>query len=52
MDKVSNARIRELCGVTKWLNERIDEDVLLRFSYVGRMENYKIAECLCGGVGW
>ena len=29
MDRVSNAQIRELCGVKKGLDERIDEGVLL-----------------------
>ena len=28
MDRVPNARIRELCGVRKGLDERIDEGVL------------------------
>ena len=28
MDKVPNARIRELCGVTKGVDEKIDEGVL------------------------
>ena len=28
MDKVPNARIRELCGVTKEVEERIDEGVI------------------------
>ena len=28
MDRVPNARIRELCGVRKSLDERIDEDLL------------------------
>ena len=28
MDRVPNARIRELCGVTKGVEERIDEGVL------------------------
>ena len=37
-DRVSNARIRELCGVKKGLNERIDEGVLRWFSHVERME--------------
>ena len=32
MDKVPNARIRELCGVTKGLVERIDKGVLLWFA--------------------
>ena len=35
MDKVLNPRIRELCGVTKG----VDEDVLRWFGHVGRMEN-------------
>ena len=34
MDKVPNSRIRELCGVTKVMEERIDEDVLRWFSHV------------------
>ena len=28
MDRVPNARIRELCEVTKMVDKRIDEDVL------------------------
>ena len=28
MDKVPNARVKELCGVTKTVGERIDEGVL------------------------
>ena len=28
MDRVPNVRIKELCGVTKGVDERIDEDVL------------------------
>ena len=28
MDKVPNARIRELCGMTKGVDEKIDESVL------------------------
>ena len=39
MDKVPNARIRQLCGVTKSLDEKIDEGVLPWFSHVERMEN-------------
>ena len=31
MDRVPNARIRELCGVTKEVDERIDEGVLRWF---------------------
>ena len=35
MDKVPNARIRELCGVTKGVDEKIDEGVLRWFGHVG-----------------
>ena len=34
MDKVQNARLRELCGVTKGVDERIDEGVLQWFDHV------------------
>ena len=36
-DKVPHARIRELCGVTKGLNESNDEGVLWWFGLVERM---------------
>ena len=38
MDRVPNARIRELCGVKKDLDESIDEGVLRWFGHVERME--------------
>ena len=39
MDRVPNARIRELCGVKKeLLDERIDECALRWFGHVERME--------------
>ena len=44
MDKVPNARIRQLYGVTKGVNERIDEGVLRWFGHVERMEKGMIAE--------
>ena len=44
MDKFPNARIRELCGVTKGVDERIDESVLRKFGHVERMENDKTGE--------
>ena len=44
MNRVPNARIRQLCGVTKGVDERIDEDVLLLFDHVGRMKKGKIAK--------
>ena len=36
MNKVSNARIRELCGVTKEGDKKIDEVVLRWFGHVKR----------------
>ena len=44
MDRVPNARIRELWGVTKGVDERIDEGVLWWFSHVERIENDRIAK--------
>ena len=46
MDRVPNARIRELCGMAKGVDERIKEDVLNWFSHVERMENDIIAKSL------
>ena len=43
MDKVPNARIRELCGATKEVEERVDEGVLRWLGHVERMENDRIA---------
>ena len=39
MDRVPNARIRELCGVTKGVDEKSDENVLRLFGHVERMKN-------------
>ena len=50
MDRVQNARIRELCGVTKGVDERIDKGVLQQFSHVERMENDKIHKRIYVGV--
>ena len=44
MDKVLNSRIRQLCGVTKGVYEKIDECILRLFGHVERMENYRIAK--------
>ena len=44
MDRVPNAVIRKLCGVTKGVDERIDEGVLRWFGNVERMENDRIAK--------
>ena len=38
MDRIPNAKIRELCRVKKGLYERIDEDMLWWFSHVERTE--------------
>ena len=43
MDKVPNGWRKELCGVTKGVDERIDEGVLQWFSHVERMGNDRIA---------
>ena len=40
--RVKNPRIRELCGVRKGLDERIDEGVLRWFGQVERMEGNRI----------
>ena len=44
LDKVPNARLRQLCGVTKGVDEKIDEGVLRWCGYVERMENDRIAK--------
>ena len=47
MDRVLNARIRELCGVNKGLDERIDEGVLRWFGHAEKMERNRIAKRVC-----
>ena len=44
MDRVPDARIRELCGVSQWVGERTDEGVIRWCFYVERMENDRIAK--------
>ena len=44
MDKVPNVWIIEFCGVTKGVDERIDEGVLRCFGHVERMENDRISK--------
>ena len=44
MDTVPNAWIIELCGVKKWLDERIDEGLLHLFDHVERIESDRIAK--------
>ena len=41
---LSNAWIRGLCGVAKWVDERIDESFLRWFGHTERMENNSIAK--------
>ena len=51
MDGVPNSRIRELCGVKKGLDERIDKGVLQWFDHVKRMKNDRIAKrTYVGGI--
>ena len=48
MDSVPNAQIRELCGVKKRLDERINKGGLQWFGHVERMKNdSRIAKSLC-----
>ena len=44
MNKVANAWIRELCGVMKRVDKRIEEGVLRWFGHMERMENDRIAK--------
>ena len=37
-----NARIKYLCGVTKGVDEKIDDDAIRWFDYMERMENDKL----------
>ena len=39
MDRVPNARIRQFCGVTKGVDEKIDVSLHQCFGHVERMEN-------------
>ena len=49
-------QINRLCGVTKGVDERIDESVLRWFGHVERMENDRIAMRVCveeyAGTQW
>ena len=44
MDRVPNARIKELCGAKKGLDEKIAEGVLCWFGHVKRMASDRIAK--------
>ena len=43
MDRVPNTRVRELCGVRKGVDERIDEGLLPCFGRLERMKNDSFA---------
>ena len=47
MNKVPNGWIRELFGVAKDMDEKIDEGVLRWFSQVKRVENDRIGKRVC-----
>ena len=49
LDRVPNARIKELCEVKKGVDERIDEGVLPWFGQMERMEKDRIARKLYVG---
>ena len=44
MDRVPNARVRELCRVRKSLDEMINEGILRWFDHVERMERDRITK--------
>ena len=44
VNRILNAWIRELCGMKKGLDERIDEGLLQWFSHVQRMKSDRIAK--------
>ena len=44
MDRVPNVQFRELCGVVKGVDERIDENVLCWCGHIERMGNNSIAK--------
>ena len=44
MGKFSNAQIKQLYGVTKGVDEEIDEDVLRWFDHVEKIEKGRIAK--------
>ena len=52
MDGVLNAKIRELYGVTKGVDEKIGEGVLRCFGHEERVGNGGTAKSLCRRVCW
>ena len=51
VDRVPNARVRELCEVTKGLDERIDEGILRWLGHAEKIERDRIAY-LCRRMCW
>ena len=49
IDGVSSALIRELYGVTKVVDETIDESILRWFRHIERMGNNRTTNRLCVG---
>ena len=49
MDRVLNAWIREMCGMEKGGDERIEEDIFHWFSHMERMEKDRIGKRLYVG---
>ena len=49
MNKVPNAQIRELCGVMKGVDERIEKGALRWFGHVEKIENDRIAKSVYVG---
>ena len=47
--KVQNVRMKELCGETNGVGERIDESVLRWFGHIERMGNNRIAKTVYVG---
>ena len=50
MNRIPNIRIRELCGVTKGVDKRIDEGVFRWFGHVERMEEDSLCRSVCLGL--
>src|SRR5678815_5288590 len=44
IDKMRNERIREMCGVKKGVNERINESMLRWFGHVERMNDSRLVK--------
>ena len=49
IDKMRNERIRELCGVKKGVNERINESILRWFGHVERMDDSRLVKLMYSG---